>query len=77
MEVIKEKTTGNMVIKRDSQYNDVEAQNVVIAKSVTARIYGNIKGLLTLKAGSRLYLHGVLYGSVQNEGGELHVFSVK
>lgn len=77
MEIIREKTTGNIVIKKDSQYNDVDAQNVVIAKSVTARVYGNIRGLLTLKVGSRLYLHGVLYGSVQNEGGELHVFPVK
>ena len=54
----------------------MEAQDVTIAKSVTVRLYGNINGLLTLKAGSRLYLHGILFGSVKNEGGELHVYQV-
>lgn len=67
-------STGNIIVKENTQFNNILADNVTIDKNVTARFYGSVKGLLTLKAGSVLYLHGTLYGSVQNEGGEVHIF---
>ncbi|MGQ0827930.1 MAG: hypothetical protein ACT4ON_06010 [Bacteroidota bacterium] len=72
---INEETTGDVFIKRNTQYNDLKANNVTVEENITTRIFGTIKGLLTLKKGSIVYLHGIIYGSMHNEGGELHIFN--
>lgn len=72
---ISKETTGDVVVKENTQFNNIVANNAIIEKYVTARFYGSVRGLLTLKQGSKLYLHGTLYGSVQNEGGEVHIFN--
>ena len=72
---INEEITGDVFIKRNTQYNDLKAENVIVYENVTTRIFGTITGLLTLKKGSIVYLHGIMYGSMHNEGGELHIFN--
>ena len=72
--IIKE-TTGNIYVRENTQYNNIQAENVTVFENVIVRLFGVVKGLLTLKAGSSVYLHGSLYGSVKNEGGEIHIFN--
>lgn len=75
LKIVKKKVKGNIIVEEDIQYNDVEAEDVIIENGVTARMYGNINGILILKPGSRLFLHGKHFGDIENKSGELHVFS--
>ena len=43
------KAIGNIVVKENTQFNDILADNVTIERNVTTRFYGSVKGLLTLK----------------------------
>ena len=71
--LIQEHISGNIHVKEDTQFNNADAERVLIESNVTARIYGNVKDVV-LKEGSRLYLHGIISGNVLNEGGEIHLF---
>lgn len=70
---IQDGVSGHVCIKENSQYNNINADKVIIAENVTARLYGSVNNIV-LKKGSLIYLHGIISGSVQNEGGEIHVF---
>lgn len=73
--VISHKIDGDLHITENSQLNNVEANTVTIAPNITVRIFGTVKTMIVLKQGARLFLHGVLLGNIQNEGGEFHYFS--
>ena len=73
LKLIREDVFGHVCIKENSQYNNIKADKVIIAENVTARLYGSVTDIV-LKKGSRIYFHGEISGSVQNEGGELHIF---
>ncbi len=74
LKLVQEEVTGLVRIKENSQFNNIKAEKVIIAENITARLYGKVNDVV-LKKGSRLYLHGIISGSLQNEGGEIHVFS--
>ena len=73
LKLIQEPVSGHIRIKEHSQYNNISAEKVILLENITARLYGNIVHVV-LKKGSRLYLHGIISGNVENEGGEIHIF---
>ena len=73
--IITQKVTGKVIVKENTQFNDIDAESVIVEKNIIARLYGNIQNLLILKKGAKIFLHGVLYGNVNNEGGEVHIFN--
>jgi hypothetical protein len=75
-ETVNELTTGIIVIANNIQYNNIEAEKVVIEENVTARLFGKITNKLILKQGSTLYLHGSIHGNVENKGGVLNIYNV-
>lgn len=66
--------TGEIKITENSQYNEIQAEKVIVSPKVTARLYGNVKDI-TLQKDSLLYMHGRILGNVINEGGEIHIFA--
>jgi hypothetical protein len=72
--VIEGKVTGSVNIESNTQFNNITAEHVVISENISARLYGNIKKGVTLKKGSKLYLHGTLAGEIKNEGGQIFIY---
>lgn len=72
--VINTEIKGNLYIIRNTQYNKLNAVNVTVAENIRVRLYGVIKGKLTIKKGARVYLHGSVLGKLENLGGEIHIF---
>jgi hypothetical protein len=73
LRVIQEEAIGTIKVKEDCQYNKVKADKVVIDENVTVRLYGTMNTLI-LKRGAKLFLHGIVYGNIENKGGEIFVF---
>ncbi|MDF2438641.1 MAG: hypothetical protein K0Q95_3017 [Bacteroidota bacterium] len=71
---IQKETIGKVKIESNTQYNNIKADEVVISENVSARLYGNIKNSVTLKKGSKLYMHGTIDGVVKNEGGDIYIY---
>lgn len=71
---INEEVKGVVKITLNSQYNNVNADEVHVAEAVSARVYGTIRNMVHLKKGSTLYLHGSFTGKLINEGGQFTVF---
>jgi hypothetical protein len=74
MEIISKQVTGDVAVISDTQYNNFNAENVIVEENILARFYGVIKKDLQLKKGAIVYLHGKLTGKLINEGGTLYVF---
>ena len=74
MIVVSEVVSGNVSVKKDTQFNHLEADNVTIHAYVTARIYGTVKGNLTISKGAVVFLHGKVLGKVINNGGSLNIY---
>lgn len=74
MEIIKDKITGDLVIDKDVQYQDVEVDTLIIQDNKTARVFGIVKKLIHIKKNATVYFHGKLIGKVINEGGQFHAF---
>jgi hypothetical protein len=76
MEIIKNKVTGNLIIDKDSQYQNLEADTVIVEGNKTARIFGVVKKLILIKKNATVYFHGKIKGKVVNQGGNFHAFDV-
>lgn len=74
MEIIKDKITGDLIIDKDVQYQDVEVDTLVIQDNKTVRIFGVVRKLIHIKKNATVYFHGKLIGKVINEGGQFHAF---
>lgn len=72
--IIDTQVNGSITIAVNTQINNLNADEVIVAENVMARLFGQINKTLTLKKGSRVILHGTIYGNVNNEGGELSLF---
>ena len=72
---ITQKITGKVIVKENTQFNNIDAESVIVERDIIARLYGNIQELLILKKGAVVFLHGILYGDVKNDGGEVHIFN--
>jgi hypothetical protein len=73
LRVIQEEAVGIIKVNEDCQYNKVNADKVVINENVTVRLYGTVNTVI-LKKGSKLFLHGIILGNIQNKGGEVYVY---
>ncbi len=73
--IINQKITGKVIVKENTQFNDIDAESIIVEKNIIARLYGNVQKLIILKKGAKIFLHGILYGNVNNEGGEIHIFN--
>ncbi len=67
LKVIDNQVAAVVKIDEDCQYNHIEAEKVIVAEFVTARLYGRVKDVV-VKKGAKLYLHGEVYGNIQNKG---------
>lgn len=63
--------TCEVVITEDSQYNNLDADWVIVNKNVTAVLYGRIKELLIVHEGAKVYLHANMKGDILLKGGEV------
>ncbi|HEY6162154.1 MAG TPA: hypothetical protein VI112_13060 [Bacteroidia bacterium] len=73
--IVDDETGGDVTISRNTQFNNIRANTVVIQENITARLFGTIKKSLVLNKGSRLILHGSILGQVENLGGELFFYA--
>jgi hypothetical protein len=72
--IIETPVTGNIEITVDTQINHLDADTVIVAENVKARLYGTIHTKLILRKDSSVVLHGTIYGDLHNEGGELNIY---
>lgn len=73
LKLVTEDITGDITIAENSQYNNIQAEKVVLSHNVTARLYGTVVDIVLFE-GSVLNLHGAITGTVQNFGGKMTVF---
>lgn len=66
--IIDAETKGEVLIKIDSQYNNIKADKVIVAENIKARLFGTIKDLLVIKKGAKVILHGTIKGKIENQG---------
>jgi hypothetical protein len=73
-QTVSEKITGEITIKENTQYNNIDADIVIVEAGIKAKLYGNIRKTLVLKKNSKVFLHGQFLGKLQDEGGRLYHF---
>jgi hypothetical protein len=76
LKIITREVTGEVYIRVDSQFNNINATYVTIGENVTARLYGIIKKKVVLKKGSTLHMHGHILGTIENEGGQITMYKI-
>lgn len=74
LKVFDSEVKGEVFIRRNSQYNNLNADKVVVFEGVIARIFGNIKNVIIIKKNSKVYIHGSITGKIENEGGEIILY---
>jgi len=65
--IIGTETKGEVYIKVNSQYNNINADKVIVAEHVSARLFGTINELV-IKKGGQVWLHGTIKGKIENDG---------
>lgn len=73
LKIISEEAIGVIKINENCQFNKVRAEKVVVNENITARLFGSVK-TIELKKGAKLILHGVISGTIKNEGGEIFIY---
>ncbi|MGZ3904010.1 MAG: hypothetical protein ACXVC6_09960 [Bacteroidia bacterium] len=73
LRVISDETVGVVKIREDSQFNKIKAEKVIVDENVTVRLFGSVKTIV-VKKGAKLFLHGVFFGNIENNGGEVYIF---
>jgi hypothetical protein len=71
--LVQDQVTGLLNITENSQYNNIDADTVIVEKNVKARLYGKVNNVI-LKDDAILYLHGKITGTVENTNGTIHIF---
>jgi hypothetical protein len=72
--VVTEKMTGDLTVKENTQYNEVDVKDVLVHENIKARLFGIVNGVITIKKNAKVFLHGRLLGSVRDEGGRFYHF---
>lgn len=72
--IIESEITGDLLVDFNSQYNNINADNVIVSPRITVRFFGTIKKNLVIHEGARVYLHGTVLGKVENLGGEFYKY---
>ncbi|MGZ3864506.1 MAG: hypothetical protein ACXVPN_16440 [Bacteroidia bacterium] len=73
LKVISDETVGVVQIRENSQFNQIKAEKVIIDENITVRLFGSVKTIV-VKKGAKLFLHGVFFGNIENNGGEIFIF---
>lgn len=73
LKLIQDEVTGLLTITENSQYNNINADTVIIEKNVKARLYGQVNNLI-LKEDAIVFLHGKVTGNIENTKGTIHIF---
>lgn len=69
--ILEHEVTGDVRITESSQYNNINANNVIVADGITVRLFGTVRGKMIIGKEARVYFHGSIPGLVENQGGEL------
>lgn len=69
-----EPVTGILTITANVQYNNVNAETVVVEEGVRTRIYGTITKEIIIRKDSKVFIHGKINGKITNEGGRIYHF---
>lgn len=72
--IIEREITGDVRITESSQYNNMNADHVIVAEGITVRLFGVVHKKLTIGKGARVHLHGTMAGVVEDNGGELYKY---
>ena len=72
--IIEQEITGDLLVEFNSQYNNINADNVTVSPDVIVRFFGIIKKNLVIQKGARVYMHGRVTGKVENLGGEFYKY---
>jgi hypothetical protein len=67
LKVINDQVDGVVRIHEDCQYNHITADKVIVDEYVTVRLFGKVKDVV-VKKGGKLFLHGIVYGHIKNQG---------
>ncbi|HXB41442.1 MAG TPA: hypothetical protein VNZ49_12925 [Bacteroidia bacterium] len=72
--IIEAEAREEVHIKVNSQYNNLNADVVIVEERITARLFGTISELLVVKKDAVVYIHGTIKGKTENQGGKIHVY---
>ena len=72
--IVETETKGEVHIEVSSQYNNINADKVVVDENITVRLFGTVNELF-VKKGARIYFHGTVTGKIENEEGELFLYN--
>jgi hypothetical protein len=72
--IVRELVTGAVHIEENTQYHDIQADEVCVHEGVRARLFGTVKNKITVKKNSKIFIHGSFKGEVINEGGRIYIF---
>ena len=72
--IIEEEVNGDVYVARSSQYNNLNAERVILGENIMVRLFGVVRNKLVIGKGTRVYFHGTIAGIVENLGGELYKY---
>ncbi|MES2566882.1 MAG: hypothetical protein V4565_08445 [Bacteroidota bacterium] len=74
LKLIPQQVTGLIHITENSQFNSIQCDKVVLEENITVRLFGKV-GDIVLKKGSLVFVHGIVTGDVENQGGIIHIYN--
>jgi hypothetical protein len=74
IKIIEEETVGIVYITENTQHNRINADLVVVAEGIKARLFGSVNQLIVLKKDCRVFVHGAVHGKIENQGGRLFIY---
>lgn len=66
--IIETETGGEVHVKINSQYNNINAEKVIVYENIKARFFGTISELIIVKTGAEVQIHGTINGKIENQG---------
>lgn len=74
--IIRTRALGQVHVNENMQFNDIDADEVIIYEGIRARLFGNVNQRLVLKAGAKVFIHGKIKGEIINEGGRIYLYDI-
>jgi hypothetical protein len=73
LRIVTDYTTGKIKIFEDTQYNQIEVEEVEVMPGIRARLFGTV-GDIVLHKDSRVFIHGKVKGHITDKGGRLFIY---
>lgn len=70
------KMEGPVSVEEDSFVHGIITAGATVRSGVTLHLQGMIIGDLTVERGGKAILHGIVTGTVHNDGGHISIFGV-